>query len=60
MAEELTRIRSGLPIVMYSGYISDELRVAARHAGVSRIVPKANSYDELPAVVRQVLRADSQ
>ena len=59
LAEELTRIRNGLPIVMYSGYISDELRRAARHAGVSRIVPKANSYDELPAVVRQVLRADA-
>ena len=26
-------------------------------AGISRIVPKANSYDELPAVVRQLLRS---
>ncbi len=57
LAAEASAIRPGLPIVMYSGFISDELRADARHAGISHIVPKANSYDELPAVVRQLLRA---
>jgi CheY-like chemotaxis protein len=56
VATELSGIRPGLPIVMYSGYISDELRQDARRAGVSRLVPKANSYDELPAVVRALLQ----
>ncbi|NRF70623.1 response regulator [Aquincola sp. S2] len=55
VATEIHQLRPGLPVVLYSGYISDELRIAARRAGVLRLVPKANSYDELPTVVRQLL-----
>jgi PAS domain S-box-containing protein len=55
VAAEIHRLRADLPIVLCSGYISDELRIDARRAGVRRVVPKADSYDELPAVVRQLL-----
>ncbi|WP_395704253.1 ATP-binding protein [Aquabacterium sp.] len=59
LAAQASALRPGLPIVMYSGFISDELRADAQRAGISRIVPKANSYDELPAVVRQLLRGSA-
>ncbi|WP_284614361.1 ATP-binding protein [Aquabacterium humicola] len=55
VAAAIHQLREDLPIVLCSGYISDELRIDARRAGVRRLVPKADSYDELPAVVRQLL-----
>ncbi len=55
VAEELQRIRPGLPVVITSGYITDELTAAARAVGVSQVVYKPNTVDELCRTIQQLL-----
>ncbi len=47
VANELARIRPDLPVVITSGYISDELRQKARQAGVRHLIYKPNTVEEL-------------
>ncbi|MCX7140241.1 MAG: PAS domain S-box protein [Proteobacteria bacterium] len=55
LARALRQIRADLPIVMASGYITEELRAQAPVAGVSELVFKPDTVGELcDAVERQV------
>ena len=55
VAEELARLRPGLPVVVTSGYITEELATGARAAGVRKLVYKPNTADELCATIRRLL-----
>ncbi len=53
LARSLKQIRADLPIAMASGYINDELREEAPAAGISELIYKPNTVEELcDAVVR--------
>jgi PAS domain S-box-containing protein len=56
-ARELKAIRPDLPIVMTSGYIRDEDIGAVRSLGISDLVLKPNTVEELGAVLHRVLTA---
>jgi PAS domain S-box-containing protein len=63
VANELHNIRPGLPVVISSGYITEELRGQARDAGVLGLIEKQNTFEELGRLVghilsRQVARRD--
>jgi len=55
LARELARIRPGLPVVLSSGYITDELRGEAREVGVRGLLEKENTFEELGALVARIL-----
>jgi len=55
VAREVSRIRPDLPVVVTSGYITDELREKAPEAGVRQLVYKPNSVEELCETVRHLL-----
>ena len=57
LASRLARLRPGLPVVISSGYISDELRAEAIQAGVRAVVNKQNTLEELSKVINEVLAA---
>lgn len=56
VARELARIRPGLPVMLISGYITDDMQQAARQAGVRHIVYKPNTVEELCATIEQALQ----
>ena len=56
MAEALRRVAPRLPVIMTSGYVTEELREHARSAGVRRVVPKEHSTETLVEIAAQVLR----
>jgi signal transduction histidine kinase/CheY-like chemotaxis protein len=53
----LHEIRPGLPIIISSGFLSDEIRAAAARAGVRHLLQKEYSTEQLTPLVRQVLDA---
>jgi len=55
VAQELARIRADLPVVITSGYITEELSAAARAAGVRHLVYKPNTVDELSGTIQRLL-----
>ncbi len=55
LARELARVRPGLPVVISSGYITEEQRTQAREAGVRGLLDKQNTFEDLPGLARQVL-----
>ena len=57
VAHELARIRPGLPVVISSGYITDELRTEARLAGVQSLLEKQNTFQELSSLVGRLLKS---
>jgi PAS domain S-box-containing protein len=59
VAQELARIRPDLPVVIISGYITDELRAKAPQAGVRHLVYKPNTVDELCEVIQRLLTTGS-
>ncbi len=59
LAAALVRLRPGLPLIITSGYVTDELRVRAAQLGVRALLKKENSFDELAALVHRVLAAPS-
>jgi CheY-like chemotaxis protein len=46
-----------LPVALASGYITEELRALAPAAGVSELIFKPNTVDELCAVVARLANA---
>ncbi|MEP6873136.1 MAG: ATP-binding protein [Burkholderiales bacterium] len=48
-------IRPGLPVVVSSGYLSEELRAAAIKVGVRVLLQKENTVEELGGVLRDML-----
>ena len=55
VAHELAVIRPELPVVISSGYITDELRAEALNAGVRGLLEKQNTFEELGKLVAQIL-----
>jgi DNA-binding NarL/FixJ family response regulator len=51
----LSVIRPGLPVAISSGYISDELRANALDLGVSGLMQKERTLEELGALVHAAL-----
>jgi CheY-like chemotaxis protein len=56
LARSLREIRADLPIAVASGYITDELREQAPTAGVSELVYKPNTAEELCEAVARLAR----
>jgi signal transduction histidine kinase/CheY-like chemotaxis protein len=54
VARALREIRADLPLALASGYITEELRAQAPAAGVSELIYKPNTVDELCAVVARL------
>jgi CheY-like chemotaxis protein len=55
VARELARIAPGLPVIISSGNIPDQLQVEARQAGVRALLHKQYTLEELGAVIHWVL-----
>jgi len=53
LARELLALRPGLPVLLVSGYISEELKANARDAGVSGLIYKPTTIDELGDAVHR-------
>jgi len=53
------KIRADLPVVLASGYITEELRAKAPAAGVLELIYKPNTVDELCAAVARFAHAQS-
>ncbi len=58
LAEALARIAPELPVVISSGYLSDEMRAAAMRVGVRGLLQKEYSLEQLAALVHTVLAED--
>ena len=59
VAEALRKIRADLPVVLASGYNTEELRQNAPAAGVRELIYKPNTVDELCAAVARIAHAQS-
>ena len=55
LAQEIARIRPDLPVVISSGYVSDEMREAVQRAGVRGLIQKEYTLEQLATVVHSVL-----
>jgi len=55
VAELLRMIRPDLPVILTSGNITDDLRESAAHAGVSHVLHKPSTMEELAEVVHRCL-----
>ena len=56
----MARLRPDLPLVLASGYITEELRAAAARVGVRQLVCKPNTVEEFSAVVKRILDGQSR
>ena len=54
LAEALAQLRADLPVVISSGYISEELRIGAE-LGVRHLLQKQHTAEELAGLLRRVL-----
>ncbi len=59
-AREITRTLPSVPILLFTLYDSPEMTLAAKEAGVSRVLPKTASGLPLIQAVRDLLAADSE
>jgi PAS domain S-box-containing protein len=55
VAREVRRLRPDLPVVISSGYLSDDLRESADEAGVSALMHKERTVEELGPLLRRLL-----
>ena len=55
LAEALAQVRADLPVVISSGYLSDELRSGAERLGVRHLLPKQDTAEELAGLLHRVL-----
>lgn len=56
---QVASIRPGLPTILISGYVSDELQAKAEELGVFDILEKQRALDELaPAIKKALMRAN--
>jgi PAS domain S-box-containing protein len=52
VARELRRIRADIPVILNSGFISEELHQRAREAGIGQIMQKPNTAEELSEALK--------
>ena len=55
VAHEMARISPDIPVVISSGFITDELRDEARLAGVQSLLEKQNTFEDLTRLVGRIL-----
>lgn len=55
VAQAAWRIEPGLPVVISSGFLSDELREKLAAAGVAGVLQKERTLEELAETIRRVL-----
>lgn len=55
VAQRVAALRPGTPVAIVSGFVSDELRHEARRLGVSMVLRKEDSFQELAASVGRPL-----
>ena len=55
LASEVARLYPGLPVVITSGYVSDELSRSAGALGIRQILQKQNLFEELVPVTLRIL-----
>jgi len=55
VARAANALRPDLPVVISSGYLSEELRLEAARLGVRQLLRKENTAEELGGVLREVL-----
>jgi len=55
VATEVARIRPGLPVIVSSGYLSEDLHQGAKAAGVAQLLNKEETYERLAALIDEVL-----
>ena len=60
LAEALAKARPGLPVVISSGYISDDMRVRARAAGVHSLLNKQDTLEALVPRIHDALAGTAQ
>jgi CheY-like chemotaxis protein len=56
VAEQLAAIAPGLPVLITSGYVTEELLEQARALGVHGVLLKEHSLERLTALVREAMR----
>lgn len=55
VARAVRSIRPGLPVIVTSGYITEQLRSQAAEAGIAAIVSKPNTVEELGALLQNLV-----
>jgi PAS domain S-box-containing protein len=55
LARELARLRPRLPVIISSGYLTEEIAAAAAQAGVRALLQKEYTLEQLAALVQRVL-----
>jgi len=55
IAEALVRLRPDLPVVITSGFVSEEMKAAALRVGVRSVLQKEYTLERLPDIVRRLL-----
>src|SRR5262249_30233030 len=58
VAREVAALRPGLPVVLFSGHIDEELRRKARELGVRELLGKLDAADELIHAIDRLAAAD--
>jgi PAS domain S-box-containing protein len=59
VAEQIAAIAPGLPVLITSGYVTEELLEQARALGVRGVLLKEHSLERLAALIRQTLAAQT-
>jgi len=59
VATEVRSIRPDLPVVIFSGYVTDQLRADALQAGVREVISKANTVDDLCQSIHRLLSTEA-
>jgi DNA-binding NarL/FixJ family response regulator len=54
IAREVAAIRPGLPVLLFSGHIDEELRRKARDLGVRELLGKLDAADELTEAIARL------
>jgi CheY-like chemotaxis protein len=60
LAKVALSIRADIPVIVTSGFVSDELRSEAEAAGVRHVVYKPSTVEELANAVHQILTAEAK
>jgi PAS domain S-box-containing protein len=56
VAQAVIRIRPDMPVVISSGFITDDLREQARRAGVRGLLEKENTFQELAGLIASLMQ----
>ncbi len=59
VAREIRSLRPDLPVILASGYLTDELRQSAAEAGVRGLFDKPRGIDDMCAMIAGMLRPDA-